>query len=315
MLMLAPLQGFTDHIFRNVYSQNYSGIDVAVSPFISLTDGTKGYLRLANDVLPEKNNNLPVIPQILSNKATQVIEMAKVLYDLGYHQINFNMGCPVKNTARKKRGAGLLPYPEIARIMLEEIMNGIPQKLSVKIRLGLQSPNEVFNIITVLNGLPLDYIILHPRTANQMYEGRIDYSFLKKILPSIKHKTVYNGDIFSIKDHNNLQDNFPDIQDVMIGRGIFYNPFLPMLIKGNKIPDGEESRIIFSKFTNELYHAIRESRAHQKACGKIKDLWKFFCMYFIDHESVYQRITRCSSYVELKETTSRILEIEQMKAS
>ena len=102
-IILAPLQGFTDLTFRNVWARHFNGIDEAIAPFIS----TMGQQRLKpirlKDVAPENNQHLFVIPQIMGNVATDFIFLAQRLYEMGHKRINWNLGCPHSKIAKKHR--------------------------------------------------------------------------------------------------------------------------------------------------------------------------------------------------------------------
>lgn len=312
MLFLAPLQGYTDYIFRNTYSIYYTGIDCAVSPFISLLHGNKVSSGTVKDVLPANNILMPVIPQLLGNNPEVFINVAKFLYGWGYNKINWNMGCPVKNITRKKRGSGLIPYPHSVRDILEKIISGIPQTLSVKIRLGLKNPDEIYNLIPVLNDFPLDCVIIHPRVGEQMYEGKINHKTLGDCLPLLRHEVIYNGDIFSLSDFNIIKSRYPAIQKWMIGRGVFFNPLLPSLIKGQKPSSGKSERERFSEFLFHLYRDISKDRSQEKSTNKVKDIWRFFSKRFTDEVKVLDLIYHSDSMAEIFYYTRKIFEEEEM---
>jgi len=312
MIILAPLQGYTDFIFRNVYNRHYTGIDIAVSPFISLVHGEKGIPRIARDVLPENNHSMPVIPQILGNSPKHFIKMAEFIYKWGYKQINWNMGCPVKNVTRKKRGSGLLPFPELVREILEKVIPNIPQSLSVKIRLGLNKTDEIYQLIPVLNDFPLDNIIIHPRIGNQMYEGDIYHDVLKKCLPLIKHEIIYNGDIFSLADYQEIKNKYPTIKKWMIGRGVFYNPLLPAFIKGTPVPIVEKNDEHFLSFLLDLYKELQIFINNDRVIFKIKDLWKLFSKRFSEPDKVFNKIAHANTMEEITRITKMIIKEEEI---
>ncbi len=310
MIILAPLQGYTDFIFRNVYGRHYPGIDIAVSPFISLVHGEKGIPRIAKDVLPANNRTMPVIPQILGNSPEHFIKMAEFLYNWGYRQLNWNLGCPVKNVTRKKRGSGLLPYPELVRKILEDIIPNIPQRLSVKIRLGLNNTEEIYKIIPVLNDFPLENIIIHSRIGKQMYEGDIHHDVLQNCLPLFKHEIIYNGNIFSLADYHAIKKKYPSIQKWMIGRGVFYNPLLPAIIKGKKLHTVEENNELFLPFLLDLYNELQIFINVDPVVYKVKDLWKLFSKRFSEPEKVFDKIAHTHTMKEITRITKEIIEEE-----
>ncbi len=312
MILLAPLQGYSDFIFRNVYCRYYTGIDIAVSPFISLTQGKSNITRTAKDVLPANNHGMPVIPQILGNNPEQFIYMAKILNDWGYQTLNWNLGCPVKNVTRKKRGSGLLPYPELVREFLERIIPNIPQSLSIKLRLGLNDTDEIYQLIPVFNEFSLENIIIHSRISTQMYEGKIHHDVLQNCLPLFKHEIIYNGDIFNYEDYKVIQKKYPSINKWMIGRGVFYNPLFPSIIKGNQIPSHEENKKLFLTFMLDLYHEMQLHLPSSLVLDKSKDMWKFFSKRFSESEKVFGIIAHTHSVEEIIQLTQKIITEEKM---
>jgi tRNA-dihydrouridine synthase B len=312
MIFLAPLQGYTDFIFRNVYSRHYKGIDFAVSPFIPMSPGKTGILRVAKDVLPANNFTMPVIPQLMGNNADQFISMAQIFGDWGYKQLNWNLGCPVPHSTRKKRGCGLMPYPELVREILEHVIPYISQRLSVKIRLGLNNTDEIYKLIPVLNDFPLEYIIVHPRIGIQMYDGEIHHEVLKSCLPLFKHEIIYNGDIKTTDDFLDIKKKYPDIQKWMIGRGVFYNPLLPSMIKGDQWPDAEKNNAAFLNFLIDLYDEMLKYKSEEMLIPKIKDLWKLFRWRYTDTEKVFDQISHACSMDEIIRLTQKIIAEEKI---
>jgi len=312
MIILAPLQGYTDFIFRNVFSRHYTGIDIAVSPFISLTHGENGIPKIAKDVFPANNQKMPVIPQLLGNNPEHFIQTAHVLHEWGYNLLNWNLGCPIKDIARKKRGSGLLPYPELVREILENVISHIPQKLSVKIRLGLNNANEIYQLIPVLNEFPLENIIVHPRTGIQMYEGKIHHDVLQNCIPLFKHEIIYNGDIFSYADYQVIKEKYPTIKKWMIGRGVFYNPLISAIINGEQLQSTEINKEQFLIFLLDLYNELQIYKSEYQVLNKIKDMWKLFCKRFSESKNVFGKIAHASSLEEITSITKKIIEEEEM---
>jgi len=313
MILLAPLHGLTDFAFRHVYSKYYSGIDDAVSPFISLTHGVNGYPIIAKEVLPANNKGIPVIPQVIGNNPVYFIKMAAFLHEWGYEQLNWNLGCPVKNIIRKKRGSGLLPHPDLIRDILGKTIPHIPQKLSIKIRLGLNDANEIYSLIPVLNDFPLESITIHPRIGIQLYDGDINHAVLQDCLPLFKHKIIYNGDIFSYTDFNKIKTLYPTIHHWMLGRGVLYNPLLPAVIKGEVVPPEDVVRKKYLAFLLELYAELSKTRNEPQQINKIKDFWQHFKNRFVDTESAFKRIAHVYTLSEIMEITKSLVEGEEMK--
>lgn len=245
MLILAPMQGLTELLFRGAYERCFPGaFDYAVSPFISLTHGClRDAEKKIEDVLPMPNDgSMPVIPQILGHEVTEFVELSNRLYDLGYDEVNWNMGCPMRRVAGKHRGSGILPYPDEIKAVLDYVVPKIKPVMSVKVRLGYRSPDEIDKVVPILNGFPLKSITIHPRIGKQMYSGVPDLDKLTQIVPEVRHKVIYNGDICSAYDYGRIRQRFPQIKDVMIGRGALYNPLLPLDIRKKYASDFEDNK-------------------------------------------------------------------------
>lgn len=300
---LAPLHGFTDFLFRNVYLKHFQGIDYVVSPFISLTHGTKISVKKVKDLLPENNIGLNIIPQILGNEAELFIQLANFLEQWGYESINWNLGCPVKGIVNKKRGSGLLPYPEEIRRFLEKVIPEISQKLSVKIRLGYFSTDEIYRLIPVINDFSLDFVCIHPRIGTQMYEGNIYHDVFNSIINDFNAKLIYNGDITDIDVFNLLKTKYPSIKNWMIGRGVFYNPLLPMQIKEER---NSTDNSIFEEFIFDLYNTFFDNKTEIMAVNKIKDFWLFISKRYIKQEKAFEIIAHSSSKREIFDNTRYI---------
>lgn len=293
-IILAPLQGFTDVTYRNVFSTHFSGVDEAIAPFIS----TMGQMRLKpsriKDVDPQTNASLFVVPQILGNVAKDFIFLADHLYAMGHERINWNLGCPHSKIAKKKRGSGLLMYPEEIDAFLDTVLPKISNTLSVKIRLGRKSPDEIFTLLPVFDKYPLDEIIVHPRTGVQMYTGTSDLSYFEQALLNSQHSFTYNGDIVDLKSFHRVQEKFPRIHRFMIGRGLLANPFLAEKIKGI-VPD-KDPIVRLKDFHQDLldrYQKIFSGPAH--LTGRMKGFWTYLGPSFDQSRKPLKSILKAGS--------------------
>ncbi len=300
-LYMAPMKGFTDHLFRNAFADHFGGFDLAVAPFIASKRDNKIKKNYVKDVWPENNTRLPVVPQILSNAARDFIVLANYLYDLGYPAVNWNLGCPYPAVAEKMRGSGLLPYTKRIREFLDDVIGGIKGSLSIKIRLGWRSRDDIFRLIPVLNHYPLEELIIHPRTGVQRYEGDIDLDAFGQCLATIRHPVVYNGDIRTPEIFKMLSRRFIGVNRWMIGRWCLANPLLPYSIKtGN---DDIRNKIHLMKQFHaalfEAYSGVLDSPCH--VLNKMKGLWRYIGLSFKDCETSIQKIkktTRPDQYLE-----------------
>ena len=293
-LILAPLQGFTDVTFRNVFSRHFSGIDEAVAPFIS----TMGEERLKpsrlNDVAPETNQALAVVPQILSNVAVDFVFLARHLAGMGYNRFNWNLGCPHAKIAKKLRGSGLLAHPDRIDAFLDQAMPELPGTLSVKIRLGRSDKSELSALLKVLDRYPLEQIILHPRTGIQMYRGNADLDAFGQALFLSRHTFTYNGDIVDKACYDRVERRFPGVSDFMIGRGILSNPFLAEEIRGIQAPGDRLARL--RSFHDDLFASYQEIFSGPgHLTGRMKGFWTYLGRLFPGREKQLKKILKSGS--------------------
>lgn len=243
-LSLAPLQGMTIAFYRNLYDHHFGGFDSYYTPFITTTDHHKKSLKLFKDLEPEYNKKkLTIIPQLLGNDGDQFLDFASSIVDMGYDEINWNIGCPYPMVTKKIKGSGILPYPDKVKGFLDKVCADDSFALTVKMRLGLLDPDEGMELIPIFNDYPIKKIIIHGRIASQKYSGNIDHDSFKALYQESRHKIVYNGDIFSVKDFTRIQQLYPDITEFMIGRGALIDPFLPLEIRGQHLFRRKERKV------------------------------------------------------------------------
>ncbi len=289
---MAPMKGYTDHIFRNIFADHFKGIDLAVAPFIASKRDNKIKRKYVKDVFPEHNTRLPVIPQILGKTAIDFIILANYLYDLGYDTVNWNLGCPFPMVANKKRGSGMLPHTDRIQAFLDTVIPGIQGKLSIKIRLGWRSNDDIFRLIPILNQYPLEEVIIHPRTGIQRYGGEIDYDAFGRCLTLMNHKVVYNGDIKTPETFKALSLEFDSVSGWMIGRWCVANPFLPGIIKAgedniqDKIPKMKQ----FHEALFDKYSSILDGPSH--LLNKMKGFWQYFSLSFKENKKAIKKIKK-----------------------
>jgi tRNA-dihydrouridine synthase len=266
--------------YRRAFARHFGGLDAEVAPFISTVRAERIAPKLLRDILPENQSPLPLIPQLIGNCAEDFIRMAEAIYALGYEEINWNLGCPHKPIRKKRRGAGLLPFPDSVDAFLEKVCEESPCKISVKVRLGVASPEELFRLIPVLNHHPLTEVIIHSRTAEQMYTGQVDLDAFEQAAADLRHPVCYNGDIRDPAFFRKIRKRFPSIKRFMIGRGILENPILPHLLKadvaGNPFPDPLEVLQRLVNFHGELLEAYEARMAGDRpVLGKMKEFWSY----------------------------------------
>lgn len=239
-LILAPMQGLTSLYFRKAFHYCFPlCADYAVSPFISLTAGElEASSRKFRDVrLGENKDSLRVVPQLIGSDAKGIVKYADLLFDMGYSHVNLNLACPAKLALKHNRGSALLKDLNALEKLLTSVCKAMKGVLSVKIRIGYDSKQDLGDLIGLLNDLPLHSVIAHPRLAVQIYEGCCDYEAIDLLASSLRHRLVYNGDIKTPKDFFEIKNRFPQIRDYMVGRGVLKDPLLFAKIRGLNFAD------------------------------------------------------------------------------
>lgn len=295
-IYFAPLQESTDFIYRNAYSKYFGGVDKYFAPYIvRQNDGTVKKSRLL-DIKAENNKGLPLVPQILAGNSTDFIFLAKVLQDNGYVEINLNLGCPYSMVTNKGLGAGLLPQPDKIRTILEDSLPQIDVRVSVKLRSGLESPDEIYKVMEVLNDFPLSEIILHPRIAKQLYKDSPDLEIFGNMVELLGHDLIYNGDIETVDDLGRLNGLFGGINTWMIGRGILKNPFLPVFLKNKFLPQRDERSRLLLNFHDEVitgYSRMLSGSSH--LLMRMEKFWGYFSFAFPDRHKTFKRIKKAAN--------------------
>lgn len=307
-LYMAPLKGITDSLFRDVYCRHFDGLDRAIAPFINPQRSPRYPDTLIADLLPERNRSIDLVPQLLNTDPEGFIELGNRLFDLGYQEINWNLGCPVKMVAGKRRGSGLLPYPDTIIELLEQVLPRLKQELSIKMRLGYHSHDEALTLLPRLETYPLTEIIVHARLGVQLYQGRVDLDNFDRCRSATHHPLVYNGDLVHYADFQSLGARLGSVDRWMIGRGLLINPFLAAEIRGLHI-SAEQRRNKLKLFHDTLYQELKERLSGPgHLLGRMKQVWIFFIGAFPGKEKLLKKITRAGSERNYLLAVSQVME-------
>ncbi len=309
MIYLAPIQGTTDRIYRNLFPLYFKGVDLAIAPFISSSRRRKPEQALLRELHPDKNTGIPTIPQILSSDPDDFIKLAHALYDIGCGTVNWNLGCPFPMVTRKGKGAGLLCYPVKVESFLKKTFASLKPKLSIKLRIGMEYPDEVLKLIPIFNRFPVEELIIHPRTGRQLYEGEVDLDMFGQCLDASKHRIVYNGDIDSAEKYLMLAKRFVRVDRWMIGRGLLRNPFLAEQIKFNTGKTYLEKVKIIRTFHDHLleeYSNILYGPAH--ILDKMKEIWTYMGSFFDNGKKLQKKIKKTHGLDNYMDVVNKMFE-------
>lgn len=292
-LYIAPLQGFTDYAFRQAYCSLFGAPHAAYSPFI---ETHKPEQRFYRDVLPERNQGYRLIPQLLGNNASEMRVAIDHIASLGYNEVNWNLGCPYPMVTKKQMGAGLLPNPAQIDKVLGELFNQSPLQLSVKMRLGLTNPNEWKELVPILNRYPLTQVIIHGRTASQMYKGDVNINAFCEMAQQLTHTVCYNGNINTFEEYKALSDRMPLVTHWMFGRGLIANPLLINEIKSNQKATPNEVKEAIGKLHDQLLY-INSNRLNGDShlLYKLKPYWEYFGQSLTGCEKGLKKIKKAAT--------------------
>lgn len=311
-IYLAPFQGITTHVFREIYTRHFSGVDKLFTAFFSNVDQVKGSRNKVAELEQTHHNRIPVVPQILSKDAQEIILFGQYCHEKGFEEINWNLGCPFPRVANKKRGSGMLPYPEMVRQILDEAVPKLPLELSIKCRLGYQSPEEILELMPVFNNFPLSELIIHARIGKQLYKGEADMPAFEKAVSQSKLPIAYNGDIFSVDDFQEMSERFSELDRWMIGRGLLADPFLPSDIKGD--PQPENKKLIIRKYVDDVYVGYRHKMNDRlQTINVMKEFWSYLSQSFDHPVKAFSRIKKCTSFDAYEDSVNEIFESHSWK--
>lgn len=271
----APLQGYTDAIYRTIHNKVFGGINCYYSPFIRLE---KGEVRQKDikDILPENNENINLVPQIIVNSNEEFLKLTESVSNFGYKRIDINMGCPFPLQTKKGRGAALLQNTRHLETIVESINSINDIDFSIKMRLGMDSAEDAKGALEIINKAKLHHLTIHPRIAKQQYKGEIDYQTFDYIYQNCLHPIIYNGDILSQEDIYNIINIYPKIEGIMIGRGLLAKPYLAMELNKTIRLSVSERLSMIMKLHDAIYdHYSSVMQGEHQLLLKMKTFWEY----------------------------------------
>lgn len=279
-IYFAPLQGYTEAPYRRVHNALCGGVEAYYTPFIRLEHGQirKKDLR---EAMPEQNEGVRVVPQVIASDAKEFAPLVEKLVSLGHREIDVNMGCPFPLQTRLGRGSGLLQYPNRVEAILQELRRwqeseGV--RFSVKMRLGQESVEEGMALLPMLNNLALEHITLHPRVGKDQYKGDLRMESFAQFYQQSSNPIVFNGLLTTVEEIQQLEQQYPKLAGVMIGRGLLSRPTLAWEYRESKIlTDDEVRRKVLEMHRSLLSHyetAIEGGEG--QLVQKMHSFWEYF---------------------------------------
>ena len=273
----APLQGFTESAYRLAHSKFAPGIHTYYTPFLRLE---KGEVRAKDLRDLQTEHPYHLVPQIIVRDVEEFNLLTKAVKELGFKEIDINMGCPYPMQTKSGRGSGILPHPEKVREILDAINQAAAEpaaasapKFSIKMRLGLTSPEESLQLLPLLNRASLAHITLHPRIGIQQYKGALDFETFDKFYSECKHPLIFNGDITDLKQIQYIETHYPKLAGIMIGRGLLANPVLAAQYAG--LPCGTATETLLKIHADIAADYARRLQGNAQILDKIRPFWTY----------------------------------------
>jgi tRNA-dihydrouridine synthase len=311
-LISSPLQGFTDFRFRNAFNKYFGGIDTFYAPYIRFNGTLEIKSSYERDLNPKNNIGIDLVPQVMANNADEFLFAAKYVQSIGYNELNWNLGCPYPMVTNRGLGSGLICQPEKINSILNRVFAESDITVSIKMRLGYASSEEIFQVLPILEEYPVKCIAIHPRIGKQLYKGSLDLNSFERCLSNTSHKVYYNGDIVSVAVFNKLASQFPTINHWLIGRGVIADPFLPGMIKNNTSIYPENRVDIFSKFHDTLFSDYSQALSGSShILTKMLHFWEYFITSFSNPHKGFKKIKKAKNIGAYEATVRDILSNER----
>lgn len=297
-LFFAPLQGYTDHHYRRLHHTLAGGVDTYFSPFLRWDGALRN--KDLRDIQPDNNSGVPLVPQVICADGDELAHLLDVLQPLGYRQVDINMGCPFPLQTARGRGSALLARDETLASVLHEMERRPELTFSVKMRSGFTSVDEGLRCLQRLNDLPLQWVTLHPRLGRQQYKGTPDMEAFAQLASVCQHPVVYNGDLHSRQQIDDLQRTHPTLFGVMLGRGLLARPTLACEWRQQQDLTDSEVLQCSLRLHRQLYdEATRTLQGDQQILSRMRAYWEYQ-QPLID-KKVYKRLMKsgsCRNYEE-----------------
>ena len=297
-IYFAPLEGITTYPYRNLHHKYFGGVEKYFTPFLAPGPEQGMSVKEMRDVLPENNAGVPVVPQILTNRAGDFLLASKKLLEMGYREINLNLGCPSGTVTAKKKGSGFLLYPDDLDRFFDEVFSDAAVRngeflVSIKTRIGKNEVEEWPELMQVYNRYPIHELTVHPRIQKEFYKGTPHLDVFTDILKESRNPVVYNGYLFTVEKVKEFREKFPTVGTVMIGRGLIRNPALAEMILQEETEPEADILPRIREFHDALFEHYRETMSGDRnLLFRMKDLWSYMLAEVPDSEKLAKKIRK-----------------------
>ncbi len=262
----APLQGYTDCVYRKAHSEVAGGVTEYYTPFVRIEGGELRRKDL-RDIDMARNEGVPTVPQVIARDGDEFARLCDAVETAGWRRIDLNMGCPFPMQVKAGRGSGLMVHEERVAAMGEEMRRRKEMRFSVKMRLGQEDAGECMRLLPVVDEMPLEHVVLHPRLGKQQYKGELDREAFERFMAECHHPVVYNGDLLTMADVEGVMARWPKLKGVMLGRGLLARPWLL---------GGGEPQVVVGEMHRRIYdYASSVLQGDSQILARLHAFWEY----------------------------------------
>jgi tRNA-dihydrouridine synthase B len=278
--VLAPMAGVTDTVFRRLI-RNQGGFGLIITEFTSSHGVVKsvggrkpGRTMRYLEFEPEEH---PISAQLFGSDPEVMAEAARICEDVGFDIVDINFGCPVNKVVKCNGGSGLLRDLPLVETLLRTVRAAISIPLTCKFRAGWNDHELVFvDMAKLAEDCGLQAVALHPRTREQGYSGKSDWTRIAETKAAVKIPVVGNGDVLTPEDALRMVKETA-CDAVMVGRTAASNPWIfrqisEYLATGNYYRPTEFDRYQMMR----TYYNMLAERGEDDAVGKMKQFATYF---------------------------------------
>ena len=295
----APMEGLTDSVYRRLHHKYFPGVDRYYMPFFSPTVHRQLTQRESRE-LPEADSvDFAAVPQVLTKVPEDFLWASEVIRDRGYDEVNLNLGCPSGTVTAKGKGAGMLADPEDLDRFLDAVFSKCPIAVSVKTRLGMQSPEEFPALLEIFNRYPIRELTVHPRVRQEFYSSPIHFDWFDYAVENSRNRLCYNGNLCTPAQIRDFEKKYPQINSVMIGRGLIGDP-------GMLTPGGTTAAALEAFFDELLEAYTQDFGGPRNAMFRLKENWFYLLRRFEGCEKLGKQLRKTTDVNAYKSITAEI---------
>ena len=278
-LMLAPLQGLTNHAMRALFI-DWVRPDVVFTEFMRVSNVSRKHLA-PRDIreATTTSGDVPLVAQLVGNRQDALVAAARKAEDAGVGHINLNMGCPYGRMTTGATGGAMLRNPDILAGLIPALRQAISGSFSIKMRAGYDDPQQIFTLLPLFEKASVDFLVLHPRTVEQKYAGIADHSITAEVVRETSLPVIANGDIRTAAEGLKILEE-TNSAGLMLGRGAISDPLIFERLRNRELsePGDREVAAMLKRYLSDVL-----ARYSGVFCGDKQVLDKFKnVLIFID---------------------------------